>query len=92
MKKKTLSIILTVVIVALVLFVPIPYGALDDGGTKVYVALTYQIVAWNRYNLKYDENGAVIGHDIYSKTSVYLFPDNFKSISELWQMELEKME
>lgn len=92
MKKKTLSIILTVVIVALVLLVPIPQGPYDDGGTTEYVALTYRIVVWNRFVPTYDENGTIIRFEKYNKTSVYLFPDNFKSISELWQMELEKME
>lgn len=89
MNKKTIAIVLTVVIVALVLFLPIPQGPYDDGGTREYVALTYRIVVWNRYNSIYDENGTMVGLEKYSKTSVYWFPDNFKSYSELWQMEME---
>lgn len=92
MKKKTRSILLIVIIATLVLFVPIPRGPYDDGGTSEYVALTYRIVVWNRYSTKYDENGNAVRIEKYNKTSIYLFPDNFKSYSELWQMELENME
>ncbi|MBQ7324982.1 MAG: hypothetical protein IJW98_04500 [Clostridia bacterium] len=92
MKKKTRSILLIVIIAALVLFVPIPRGPYDDGGTKEYVALTYRIVVWNCFVPTYDENGTIIRFEKYNKTSIYLFPDNFKSYSELWQMELENME
>ena len=92
MKKKMRSILLIVVIAALVLFVPIPKGPYDDGGSMEYAALTYRIVVWNSYYTKYDENGKAVGIDKYNETSVYLFPDNFKSLGELWQMELENME
>lgn len=92
MKKKTRSILLIVIIAALVLLVPIPNGPYDDGGTMEYVALTYRIVVWKRYDTQVDENGNMVGLEKYSKTSVYLFPDNFKGLTELWQMELENME
>jgi hypothetical protein len=92
MKKKTIAILLAVVIAALVLFVPIPRGPYDDGGTMEYVALTYRIVVWNSYYTKYDENGKAVGIDKYNETSVYLFPDNFKGLTELWLMELENMD
>ena len=90
MNKKTIAIVLTVVI-ALVLFVPIPKGPYDDGGTREYVALTYRIVVWNRFVSKYDENGNTVRLEKYSNTTIYWFPDNFKSYSELWQMELDNM-
>ena len=92
MKKKTIAILLAVIIAALVLFVPIPRGPYDDGGTMEYVALTYRIVVWNSYYTKYDENGKAVGIDKYNETSVYLFPDNFKGLTELWLMELENMD
>ena len=92
MKKKTFEILLIVIIAALVLFVPIPRGPYDDGGTMEYVALTYRIVVWNSYYTKYDENGKAVGIDKYNETSVYLFPDNFKGLTELWLMELENMD
>lgn len=82
MKKKIwIPIIVTVVLLA-VLFVPIPTGIYDDGGTREYTALTYKLVDWNRltFDGKFDE------------TKVYFFPDNFKSVSELWTQEEHKAE
>lgn len=86
MKKK--SIILVVIVMALVLFLPIPRGAYDDGGTREYVALTYKIVKWNRMVSVYDENGDMARIDTYTNTSVYWFFDGWKSIDELWETEL----
>jgi hypothetical protein len=74
MKKK----IWIIIVILLVLITPIPGGTYKDGGTKEYKALSYRIVVWNRLM---DVDG------FYHKTSVYWFPDNFKSIDELWKME-----
>ena len=47
--RKAIGIISTcVAITLLVLFLPIPKGTLNDGGTRVYSALTYKIV-WFEY-------------------------------------------
>jgi len=70
------------VAVLAILFVPIPLGAYDDGGTREYRALTYRIVEWNRFNRD----------TVYHKTRVYFFSDKNKSIDELWQTERENME
>lgn len=78
MKKKTWITIIAAVLVLAILFVPIPVGAMRDGGTRVYSALTYKIVDWNRLT-----EGST-----YEKTRVYFFPDNFKSIDELWELEV----
>lgn len=76
--KKKIKIIAIIVLVLLVLFVPIPNGRYKDGGTKFYTALTYKVVHWN----------VLFGADgVYSKTRLYLFPDNFKSYSELLELE-----
>lgn len=80
MKKKIITA--AVILVLLILFVPIPKGPSKDGGTRYYDALTYKVVKWQR---------AVDG-EIYKKTSVYFFPDNFKSIDELWAMETKDTE
>ena len=48
MKKKIWILIVAVTVLLAVLFVPIPKGSLDDGGTRDYIALTYRIVDWNR--------------------------------------------
>ena len=85
--KKKIIIIASLVLILLILFLPIPRGTYKDGGTKDYTALTYRIVVWNRLA---DPTGGDIaggGVDIYHKTSVFWFPNNFLSIDELWKLE-----
>ncbi len=83
------NIIVVVIIIALllVLFLPIPKGTYDDGGTRDYCALTYRIVVWNRLNADVNEDGSVGEVYTYHKTSVFWIPDNFKRIDELWKIE-----
>ena len=83
MKKKIIVPVTIVIVLLLVLllFLPIPLGSFDDGGTRIYVSLTYTIVKWNRD--VYDQDGV----DTYTNTSVYWIPDCYKSIDELWEME-----
>lgn len=59
------------------LFIPIPSGTYDDGGTREYTALTYKIVDWHRLS----NDGA------YDPCRIYFFPKNFLSIDELWELE-----
>ena len=73
-----------IIILLCILFIPIPLGQYRDGGTKVYGSLTYKIVKWNRL-LPVENNVERI--DMYTKTSIYLLPNNFKSIDELWELE-----
>ena len=61
MKKKVIIALIIIGILA-VLFTPIPTGVYKDGGTRVYSALTYKIVDWNR----------ITGYSIYEKNSVYI--------------------
>ena len=77
MKKKIWIPILIVAVVA-ILAIPIPTGIYKDGGTREYTALTYKIVDWNRLT---DDGSA------YSATKVYFFPNNFRSIDNLWYKE-----
>lgn len=79
MKKKILILVIIFAVLA-VLFVPVPTGAYEDGGTTVYQALTYKIINWNR----------ITGNDIYKATSVYFFPDNFKSVDSLFKQEIKE--
>ena len=88
MKKKIIIPAIIVIALLLVLFLPIPRGSYDDGGTRVYTALTYKIVKWNSIFVVIDENGHASSRT-YQKTSVFWYPDNQKSIDKLWQMELE---
>ena len=82
MKKKVILIILAIVIFLAVLFLPIPKGPYNDGGTREYAALTYKVVDWNRRTET----------STYDKTKVYFFPENFKSIGDLWDEEEDEME
>lgn len=77
--KKRLWIIIAVILA--VLLIPIPSGAQKDGGTREYTALTYKVVDWNR----------IIGNGVYDETKVYFFPDNFKSLSSLWDKEEQEV-
>lgn len=81
--KKQIIIIAAIVLALLIMFLPIPRGTYRDGGTKDYSALAYRIVVWNRLNGQINEEGS----DKYHKTSVFWFPENFKSIDELWEIE-----
>jgi len=80
-KKLSKKVWIPVVVLVLlaILFVPLPMGALDDGGTRVYSALAYKIVKWNRLT-------GVVPVRV-KETKVYFFPDNFKSIDTLWEMD-----
>jgi len=75
MKKKWWILVVGIL---LLLLIPIPTGNYKDGGTKEYTALTYKIVKWNRI---IDES------QTYSKTKIYPFPLNFKSIDYLWNQK-----
>ncbi|MBO5005988.1 MAG: hypothetical protein J6C89_00940 [Clostridia bacterium] len=85
-KKKIILIILLVII----LLLPIPTPALDEGGTRIYYALTYKIVAWNRVYTVYGEDGNISHLEKYDKVSVYFFPTNFKNYEQLWEIEQSK--
>ena len=63
----------------LLALIPIPTGIYKDGGTRVYQALTYKIVDWNR----------MYGDGTYNETRVYLIPDCWRSIDSLWTREEE---
>ena len=83
MKKKPIIIVLIVfAVILLILFLPIPKGTYDDGGTRDYDALLYKIVVWNIQGV--NEDGTL---QRYHKTSVFWFPDNQKSYEELWKIE-----
>lgn len=82
MKKKIWIPILIVAVIA-ILVIPIPTGTYKDGGTREYTSLTYKIVDWNRLT----DDGST-----YSTTKVYFFPNNFRSIDNLWYKEEPKVE
>ena len=82
MKKKLWIPIAAAVVLAAVLFMPIPGGPMKDGGSREYLALTYKVIDWNK----------LLDNNVYDKTRIYFFPDNFKSIDKLWEREKDKAE
>ena len=78
--KKKIWIPIVIVVLLFILFLPLPSGKYDDGGSRSYTALTYKIVDWHK----------VTGvSSVYDDTCIYFFPNNFKSIDELWKMEMK---
>lgn len=77
MKKKLWLTILAAVLLLAILFIPLPKDRSRDGGTREYAALTYKLVDWNR----------LTADGVYEATKLYWFPNNFKSIDELWEYE-----
>lgn len=55
MKKKILIPVIVIVVLSAILFLPIPQGSYDDGGTRDYNALTYKIVRWNSPFLDFED-------------------------------------
>lgn len=74
--KKTRIAIIIVAVLLLILLIPFPSGTADDGGSREFTALTYKIIKWNHI---------VDADETYTGTDFYLLPDNFKSMSELWE-------
>ena len=88
MNKKINNRLLAVIIVlalVIVLFVPFGYRSYDDGGTQKFTSLTYAVVKWNKFES--DWSSGEMKLDKYENTCFYLFPDNFKSIDELWEIK-----
>lgn len=81
MKKKIWLPIIIALLIA-ILIIPIPTGIYRDGGTREYTAMTYKIVNWR--HLYGDE-------EIYDTTKVYFFPNNLKSLDDLWAMESDSI-
>ncbi len=81
MKKIFISLAVITAVAGLILFVPIPKGSYDDGGTREYEALTYKIVRWNR----------LTSDGTYHKTSVYWGADRRLSLDELFARETPYM-
>lgn len=81
--KKLLTLIIALALV-IVLFVPFGYASYDDGGTVRFTSLTYSVVKWNRYVS--DWSSGEMKLDLYQNTCFYVFPDNFRSLDELWDI------
>lgn len=82
--KKLLAVIIVIALI-IVLFVPFGYASYDDGGTVRFTSLTYSVVIWNRFVSDWSTGEMQLQK--YENTCFYLFPDNFKSIDELWEIK-----
>ena len=82
--KKLLAVIIVIALI-IVLFVPFGYASYDDGGTVRFTSLTYSVVKWNRFVSDWSTGEMKL--DKYENTCFYLFPDNFKSIDDLWEIK-----
>lgn len=77
MKTKIIIILSLILVISAVLLVPIPKESYDDGGTRVFEALTYKLVKWKRLQ----------SEDVcYNSTRIYFGKDKNRSIDELWMM------
>jgi len=80
--KKKIWIPIVLVLLIVLLFIPIPRGTCDDGGTRDYIALTYRIIDWNRLS----------ADGVYEKTRIYFGSNRNKAIDELWEHESKNVE
>jgi len=85
--KKKIIVIVVIILVLAVLIVPFKSDTANDGGTRVYSALTYKAVKWNKL---YDKSATGSNPEFYKNTAVYFFPDSFKDIDLLWEKESKK--
>lgn len=81
---KNLLIAIIAIALVIILFVPFGYTSYDDGGTVKFTSLTYSVVVWHRYES--DWSSGEMELELYENTCFYLFPDNFKSLDELWEI------
>ena len=81
MTKKIIFTAIAIVLLLAIFFTPIPKSPYKDGGTREYSALTYKIVDWSRLTTD----------GIYDATKVYWFPNNFKTIDDLWAYEEQEV-
>ena len=82
MKKEIWMPVVIAVLVIALLVVPVPEGTMNDGGTRVYSALSYKIVSWNR---EYDDG-------VFEDTKVYFGADRMRSVDELFFRESQTLE
>jgi hypothetical protein len=83
--KKRICCLICAAALLVVLFVPFHVSRYDDGGSVKVTALTYSVVKWKRHEIHWNEDGTSYG-GFYENTCVYLFPNNFKNLSDLWEI------
>ncbi len=88
MKRK----VLVVIMIAVILLCPFHISVYRDGGTKVYSSLAYKVVQWKKVLSQQgddhiDSDTGLESANPYRKTRIYLLPDNFRSLDDLWESE-----
>ncbi len=83
MKKRTVCLLCGILLAFLL--TPFHFSRYNDGGTVKITALSYSVVMWNKLDVSLNEDGTT-SDEFYEKTCVYLFPNNFKKLSELWEI------
>ncbi len=78
----TTVIVLFSVITLCVLFIPVPAGSYNDGGSKIYEAVLYDVVDWNRTQ---HFDGTPF-HEDNQRMRIYFFPQNCYDYDKRWQL------
>lgn len=79
---RTTAIVFLSVISVCVLFIPYPAGSYNDGGSKIYEAVFYDIVDWNRTQ---HFDGTPF-HEDGQRMRVYFFPENCYDYDMRWNL------
>ena len=79
---RTIGICLTVAISLAILLVPQPMGSYNDGGSKQYESVIYQIIDWNRTQ----EFDGTPFYEADQKMRIYVFPFNCYEYEAKWEM------
>ena len=79
---RAIGICLTVTICLAILFVPLPMGSYNDGGSRQYESVLYQIIDWNRTQ----EFDGTPFYEENQKTRIYFFPYSCYEYEAKWEM------
>ena len=79
---RTIGISLTAVICLAILFVPNPSGSYNDGGSKKYESVLYEVIDWNRTQ----EFDGTSFYEENQKMRIYFFPFNCYEYEAKWGM------
>ncbi len=77
------AIVLTAVIYVCVLVIPMPMGTYNDGGSKIYEAVLYEAIDWNRTQ---NSDGTPV-HEENQQLRIYFFPTNCCEYDAKWEMK-----
>lgn len=79
---RSCAIVLVSAVTLCVLFLPMPAGSLNDGGSKIYEAVLYDAVDWNRTQ---HFDGTPF-HEDEQRMRIYFFPENCYDYDRKWDL------